>query len=344
MEELLGNLVEATGAPGHEEGVREALRSRLKADKVREDNFGNLVAEKGSGDRTLMLIAHMDSIGLSVRRIDEEGFLRVSRLGGIYSMAAINQRFNVHASEGEELSGVAGHEPVHVQESDEKQQLPELEELFIDIGADSREEALDMGVRKGDFVTYDAEPRKLGNGYFSAPGIDDRAGCAAVLEAFNSFEGDFRLVAVFSAQEEVGRKGAKTSSFSVDPDVALAVDTCMAGDVPNVDVRDTEDATGDGVGIVMSQSGGRGLLTPKSVREWLLETAEQNGHSYFRSLYDGGATDAATVNVSRSGVPAGSLGIPTRYVHSPVETVKISDVEEAEEFLESAFESFSDFF
>lgn len=345
MEELLEELVETKGVPGSEQDVRELIESKLEgANSIETDSFGNLIAEKGEGGPKLMLIAHMDSIGLSVRRIDEDGFLRVSKLGGIYSVASINQRFTVHASKGEELNGVIGHEPVHVQEGDEKQELPELGELFIDIGAESREEALEMGVRKGDVVSYDVEPKKLANGYFSTPGLDDKAGCAAVIEAFNSFEEDYRLVAVFSAQEEVGRKGAKTSSFSVEPDAALAVDTCMAGDVPNVDIEDTEDATGEGFGIVMSQAGGRGLLTPQNVREWLIGTAEDKNHDFFRSLYDGGATDAASVNVSRGGVPAGSIGIPTRYIHSSVETIKLSDLEEAEAFLESAFASFTDNF
>lgn len=345
MEQLLRELVEAKGAPGAEDEVRNLVKDKLEgADSIETDSFGNLIARKGGEGPRLMLIAHMGSIALTVRRIDEEGFLRVSKLGGIYPIAVANQGFTVHASDGEEIPGVVGHRPVHLQDEEQKKQLPELEELFIDIGAENRQEALEKGVQKGDAVTYSREAVKLANGYFSAPGLDDRAGCAAVIEAFNSFDGGFELVAVFSSQEETGRKGAKTSSFSVDPDAALAVDTCMAGDVPNVDKDETEDSTGEGFGIVLSQSGGRGLLTPQSVRNWMIETAEQNDHDFFRSLYDGGATDAATVNVSRGGVPAGSIGVPTRYLHSPVETLKLSDLREAEEFLESAFESFQDYF
>lgn len=345
MEQLLRELVKAKGAPGAEDEVRKLVKNELEgADSIETDSFGNLIARKGGDGPKLMLIAHMDSIALTVRRIDEQGFLRVSKLGGIYPIAIANQEFTVHISEEEEISGVVGHRPVHLQNDEQKKQLPELDELFVDIGAEDAEEARSMGVRKGDAVTYSREPVKMANGYFSAPGLDDRAGCAAVIKAFNNFEGDFELVAVFSAQEETGRKGAKTSSFSVDPDAALAVDTCMAGDVPNVDKEETEDATGDGFGIVLSQSGGRGLLTPQSVRKWMIETAEQNDHDFFRSLYDGGATDAATVNVSRGGVPAGSIGVPTRYLHSPVETLKLSDLREAEAFLESVFDSFQDYF
>lgn len=344
MEELLEKLVRAKGAPGTESQVREVIENSLEgAESLRTDEFGNLIAEKGGEGKKLMLIAHMDSIGLAVRRITDEGFLKVAKLGGIYPSAIVNQRFMVHPSEGEKVPGVAGHKPVHVQSDEEKQELPELEEIFIDIGAENRSEAEEMGIRKGDVVTYDDRIEKLPNGYFTAPGIDDRAGCAAVIEAFNSFDEDYRLVAVFSAQEEVGRKGAKTSSFSVDPDAALAVDTCMAGDVPDVSPDDTEDPTGEGFGIVMSQAGGRGLLTPEAVREWLIETAEGSEHDFFRSIYDGGATDAASVNVARGGIPSGSIGVPTRYIHSPVETLKLSDLEEAESFLESCFSSFESY-
>jgi endoglucanase len=174
--------------------------------------------------------------------------------------------------------------------------------------------------------------------------MDNRVGCLVGIKALERFDEDYQLAVVFSTQEEVGLKGAKTSAFKIDPDVALAVDVSIAGDVPGVEPQESDLEMGEGVEITMMQSEGRGLITPESVRNWLLETAEEEDHEHQRGVWEGGATDAAKINLVREGVPTGSIGVPLRNMHSATEVVKVSDIKDTVEFLEDSFESFESYF
>ncbi len=329
--------MDTQGVSGNEKEVRQLVKDRIEehADTVETDSFGNLVARKGSGDRTLMVAAHMDQIGLAVKRLGDDGFIRVAKVGGIYPRDLLDQRFTVHASEGEDLPGVTSTKPVHLLEEKEREEVPDLEDICIDVGARSSDELHELGVRVGDFISFRQGLEELENGYITAPAFDDRAGCAVLIEAFRQFSEDYELVAVFTAQEETGLKGARTSAFGVDPDVMLAVDVGIAGDSPGIEEDESSVETGEGLTIDMLQQGGRGLITPENVREWLLKAAE--GHSFQRKVDEGGRTDAAATSLVREGVPAGSIGIPANSIHSSVETVKLSDLEEAKEFLLDAF-------
>lgn len=346
LEETLQELVETPGVSGDEHRIRDVIRNHVadEADDIVVDDLGNLIARKGGGDTTLMVVAHMDQIGLTVRRIDDDGFLHVSKVGGMFEVGVGNQRVRVHSSDGDDVTGVVGMKPPHLQEGDEKQQVPEMQKLFVDVGADDADDVNDMGIRVGDYISYDRDFTELANNRVTGPAFDDRIGCTVAIDAFNRFDEDYELVVVFSVQEEVGTKGARTSTFRVDPDVALAIDVSMAGDVPAVEPDESTDSIGDGVGIDMIQAGGRGLITPETVKNWLIETAEDGDHNYYRSLYDGGATDAASIYLVREGVPTGSIGIPTRNIHSPVEVASIEDMEDAADFLVDAFGTLDDHF
>lgn len=348
MKELLQELVETPGVSGNEHQIRETIREKVEdiADDIEVDNMGNLIARKGDGDMTLMIAAHMDQIGLTVKRIDENGFLKLSKVGGMFETGVINQRFRIHTSDGEDIYGVASAKPPHLQKGkdDNIREVPKMSNLFIDIGAEDREDAEEMGVRVGDYISYDRDLEELGNDYVTAPAFDNRVGCLVAIEALKRFDGDYELAVVFSTQEEVGTKGARTSAFGIDPDVALAVDISMAGGVPGIEPDESDVETGSGVGIDMLQAGGRGLITPEKVRNWLLETAEEEDYNYHRALYEGGSTDAASIYISRDGIPTGSIGVPTRHIHSPAEVVKISDIEDTIEFMEDAFRTLEDYF
>jgi len=345
MKQLLKRLVETPGVSGNERPVREVIRNEIEdhVDEVEVDDFGNLIARKGSGDKTLMMDAHMDQIGMGVRRIDEEGFIRISRIGGMYPVSIVNQRVTVHTSEGEDLTGVIGAKPSHLVENPGDSDLPQMKKAFVDVGAKDAEDLRERGVRVGDYITFDREFEDMINGYVTGPAFDNRIGCAMAIEALKRFDQDFELVTVFSAQEEVGAKGARTSTFEVDPDVALVLETARAGDVPNMDIDESNEFTGEGFGITMMESSGRGVIVPESVRSWLVDTAEQ-GFNYHRKLYDKGKTNAHKVSISRNGVPTGVVVVPTRHLHSPVEALKISDANEAVDFLEEAFNSIDGYF
>lgn len=345
MEELLKELVETTGVSGNEANIREKIREEIEdhADNVREDDFGNLIAEKGSGDKNLMIMAHMDQIGLSVKRIDEEGFLWFTKIGGMFESGVVNQRVEVEASEGENVTGVISIKPPHLQDKEEKNKLPEMDKMFIDIGAEDEEEVKDMGIRVGDFVHYQREFTQLGGDRVTAPAFDDRVGCTVAVEALKNFDEDYKLSVVFSTREEVGTKGAKTATYSVDPDLALAIDVGMAK-APGIEENEVSSELGDGPGIDMVQAGGRGLISPQKVREWLLDSAEGQEYDYHRVVTDGGVTDAMSIELEKDGIPTGSISVPARHIHSPIEVVKISDLEDTVEFLKDSFETMEDYF
>ncbi|MFP4038341.1 MAG: M42 family metallopeptidase [Candidatus Nanohaloarchaea archaeon] len=342
--QLLKKLVETPGVSGNERPVRQKIMEEIEdeADSVRVDDFGNLIARKGSGDKTLMIDAHMDQIGMGVRRITEDGFIRVSKIGGAYPISIVNQRVEVHSSEGENLTGVIGAKPAHLIDNPGDGDLPQMKKAFVDVGAENREELQDRGVRVGDYVTFDRGFKEMINGYVTGPAMDNRIGCMIAVQAFNDFDEDYELVAVFSAQEEVGGKGARTAAFDLEPDAAVVLETARAGDTPNMDLDESDEFTGDGFGLTMMEASGRGVITPESVRNWLIESAE--GFNYHRKLYDKGKTNATHINISKAGVPTGVVVIPTRHLHTAIEVLKMSDAEEAVDFMEQAFQSFEDYF
>lgn len=346
MKKTLKELVETPGVSGNESEIREKIRNEVEkeVDSIEVDNMGNLIARKGEEDgKTLMVTVHMDQIGLTVKRIDEEGFIRFSKVGGVTTQSLMNQRVEIQTDEGE-VAGVIGMKPPHLMEKDERDKLPEKDSLFIDIGAEDEEAVEKAGVRVGDYITFERSSRELLDDYITSMAMDNRVGCLVGIESLKRFEEDYELAVVFSTQEEVGLKGAKTSAFKVDPDAALAVDVSIAGDCPGIEPQESDLEIGKGVEITMMQSEGRGLITPENVRNWLLTTAEENDHQHQRGVWEGGATDAAKINLVREGIPTGSIGVPLRNMHSATEIVKISDIEDTVEFMEDAFESFEEFF
>lgn len=345
LKNLLKELSETPGVSGNERPVRDKIKGEIEdyADEVRVDKFGNLIARRGSGDKSLMIDAHMDQIGMGVRRITEEGFIRVSKIGGAYPISIVNQRVTVHTSEGENLTGVIGTKPSHLIDNEGDGDIPQMQKAFVDVGGESREDLKNRGLRVGDYITFDRDFKEMINGYVTGPAFDNRIGCAIAIEAFKNFDEDYELVAVFSAQEEVGGKGAKTASFDLNPDASVVLETARAGDTPNMDLDESDEMTGDGFGLTMMEASGRGVITPESVRNWLLESAE-NDFNYHRKLYDKGRTNAARISTSRAGVPTGVVVIPTRHLHTAIEALKVSDAEEAVRFMTEAFENFREHF
>ena len=346
MKELLKNLTETPGVSGSERQIREFIKEKAEkhADNIEEDDLGNLYAKKGSGDKTLMIATHMDQIGLAVKRITEEGFIKFSKVGGVTRQSLLNQRITIHTGDGKEVTGVIGMKPPHLMDKEERENLPEIENLFIDIGAEDDEEIEELGINVGDFITFERETKELQNKRITGKALDNRVGAAIGIESLKKFEEDYELVVVFSVQEEVGLKGAKTAAFKIDPDVALAVDTSIAGDLPGIEPDESNLEIGNGFEITMMQSSGRGLITPEKVRNWLVNTAEDEEFNFQRGVWEGGATDAAKIYLVREGIPTGSIGVPTRHIHSSTEMVDISDMKETLNYLEETFETLPEYF
>jgi endoglucanase len=313
MRELIRKLVESYGPSGAEEQVRDVIRAEVEplVDDLRVDALGSLIAHiEGDGQR-LLLDAHMDEIGVMVTYVDEDGFARFTRIGGVSPLTCIGSR--VAFEDGR--IGVIGVE----QKRDNADRIPKLEQLYIDVGATTRDDA---PIQVGDPAVF-VRPFVAQGSRLVSKAMDDRIGCAVLVELLRRLEElSYDLYVVFAVQEEVGLRGARTSAYGIEPDIAIAVDVTITGDTPEAKPMAVELGKGPAVKV----QDGRMIAHPK-VRQLLMDCAEDAGIPYQLEVMERGTTDAAAVQLVRAGVPAGCLSIPCRYVHSPSEMVDEGDVE-----------------
>jgi endoglucanase len=330
LSENLEKLSNACGVAGREEEVRSLMIKLMKpyADEVIVDKLENVISVKKGKKKApkVMLAAHMDEIGLMVKTVNKEGFLQFTKMGGIDDRILIAQKVIVYASKGP-LHGIVGSKPPHIQKEEERKKIMTYDELFIDIGAESKEDAAKMGVKVGDPVGFDAKYVKVGRETVMGKAFDDRIGCAVMVETLRLLEKtDCTVYAVGTVQEEVGLRGAATAAFGVDPDVGIALDVTVAGDVPGVREIDTTVKIGKGPALTVSDSG---LIAHPKVLRLLLDVAEENKIAYQLETGMLGSTDAARISLTRQGVPSGTVSVPTRYIHSPMGMLSLKDAEDA---------------
>ncbi len=327
----LKKLSKLHGISGREDSVREFMKKELEkyCDEVIIDNFGNLIAKKGDKGKKIMIAAHMDEIGLMVKYIDENGFLKFTKIGGIYDPTILNQKVVVHGEKGD-LIGVLGSKPPHKMKEDEKNKLIKYEDMFIDIGAESREEAIKMGVNIGTWVSFLSEVYELGKHRLAGKAFDDRVGCAILLEVMKRLSKkdiDCQVYAVGTVQEEVGLKGAKVSAFKINPDVAIALDVTIAGDHPGIKKEDAPIDLGKGPVVGIVDASGRGLIAHPKVLEMIKAVSEKYKIDVQWEVGEGGTTDATAIHLTREGIPTGVISVPARYIHTPVEVIDKRDLE-----------------
>lgn len=317
MNDLIRQLTEAYGPSGFEDTIRSLLRSVIAslADEVRVTPLGSLVAvRRGTGNgRRIMLAAHMDEIGVMATYIDEKGFLRFTPIGGVSPLTCLGAR--VRFENG--AIGVIGVE----EKREDHNKAPTFEQLYIDVGATGRD---DCPVRVGDAAVFErpfaAQGRRL-----IAKAMDDRIGCAVLVETLRRLgPTPHEVHFVFSVQEETTLSGARTAAYGIEPDMAIAVDVTGTGDTP--ESRPMAVELGKGPAIKVQDAG---MIAHPTVREWLVRAAEAAGVPHQMEVLEGGTTDAAAMQLVRSGVPSGCLSIPCRYVHTPSEMVDGEDVEGA---------------
>jgi len=329
VKEIIRKLTECYGPSGHEAGVRQLILAELteggilsgRKIETRVDAMGNLlVHQKGNGGgRRVMLAAHMDEIGVVVTHVDQRGFLRFGSVGGVRPLSLTGGR--VRFSDG--TVGVIGLEKL-----EDAAKVPPLEKYFIDVGAASREDCL---IKVGDIGCFQRPCEELGDRMI-AKAMDDRIGCAVLIQALRELRASpHDLSFVFTVQEEIGLRGAVTSGYGAEPDLALAVDVTLTGDTPECPPMAVELGAGPAIKIKDS-----GMLTHVGVKEWLLATAERAGIPHQREVLVAGTTDASAIQTTRAGVPAGCVSIPTRYVHMPSEMVDYRDVQGAVRLLVQA--------
>ena len=310
----------AFGPSGREDAVREAIAAIAGEyiDDITTDALGNLICRKKGSGKKVLFAAHMDSIGVVATYIDEKGFIRFSQVGGLFKGDLIN--IMVRFANG--TRGVISYE--------EKTPFKDLtlDNLFIDIGAKDRTDA-ETQVQVGDFAVFEA-PRFEQNGVLCGPYLDNRIGCVTLLRAMEQVgETDNDLYFVFTAQEEVGLRGAGAAAFAVEPDVAIAVDVTDTGDLPE---RKTPMAVDMGKGPAIKVMDRSVICTP-AVCAALEQAAHDCGIATQREILQCGGTDTAALQKARAGVQAGAVSIPTRYIHSPSEMCAVDDVENAAKLL-----------
>lgn len=313
MKETLKKLLAAYGATGREDRVCEVIREMVApfVDTVEKDAMGNLICtKKGEGAR-VMLAAHMDQIGFMVMDIDEKGFLRVHNVGGIRRNFSLNR----HVVFANGVHGVVSHEIEGFKAGETS-----VGQLFIDIGMKDRAEA-EAKVSIGDVAVYVPDVFELGEDLLASPSMDNRVGCAVVVEALKLLKDcPNEVVAVFTVQEEVGLRGARAAAYSVNPDIGIALDVTIAGDTPKGYKFPMAVGKGPCVKILDSSV----ICSPKVVA-LMEDAAERAGIETQREVLTAGGTDAGAMQQVRGGVPCGVISIACRYVHSACETISVSD-------------------
>jgi len=329
MDPCLKKIIEAAGISGYEKEIADIMCGELKksCDQVQIDNFGNVIAKKGSGKKKIMLAAHMDEIGFMVKHITKEGYLHFIKVGGIDDRVLPAQRVIIKARKGDCI-GVIGTKPPHLQKDEERKQPLKYEDMFIDIGCGSQAEAKKR-VEIGDIAIFEPNAGVLNGKLYYGKAIDDRIGCYALIKIMERLSVDAEVYAVATGQEEVGLKGARTAAFNVSPDYAIAIDTTIAGDTPQISERESSLKLGEGVAITIIEASGRGVIVTEKMKDLLTDTAKKNKIKYQVDVIEGGVTDGAIISMNKEGVPTGVLSIPTRYIHSPTGVFHIDDLDAA---------------
>jgi endoglucanase len=348
IKNLLGKLSNAHGISGYEGSVRAIIEKEIESyvDEVKIDTFGNLIAIKKGKSPSVMIAAHMDEIGLMAKYVDDEGFIRFAKVGGWFDQTLVNQRVLLHTKKGV-VAGVIGSKPVHVMEAEEKKKAIEAKDMFIDVGASSRDDAMSMGIEPGVPASIDQKLVGLANDIVTGKAFDDRAGGTVLITAMQRIAGmglKSSVMGVFTVQEEVGLKGARTSAFGLNPDVAIAIDVCIPGDHPGIKKTDSAIQVGKGPVITVMDAGGRGVITHPKVLEWLRETAKAKGIPYQLDVTESGTTDASAISLTREGIPSGVISVAARYIHTPVELLNLQDLEKAAELVVEAIKSINNYF
>jgi endoglucanase len=338
---FLERLLDASGPSGFETRPARVWREEAEsfADRVWIDVSGNSVAEVNAGGRPrVMLAGHIDEIGLQVTHVDDDGFLYFDEIGGWDPQVLVGQRVSVLASAGD-VKGVVGKKAIHLIQPDERSKATKTKELWVDVGADGKEQVEQLGIRVGDPMVLDAAFVHLAGDRIASRAIDNRIGAFVVLEALRLLAEDGpkaggdgpSVMAVATTQEEIGYQGggARTSAFSLEPDVALVVDVTFSTDVPDVPKKELGDHK-LGSGPVLT----RGSAAHPVVFDRLVEAAEAEEIGYtLQAAPKATRTDADAIHLVRAGIPTGLVSVPNRYMHSPNEVVSLADLESAARLL-----------
>lgn len=342
--QMLKDLTDAPGVPGNEAPAREVMERYISpyADEVYKDNLGSLIARQGEKGPKILLAGHLDEVGFMVTRVTDDGFIKFQALGGWWEQVMLAQRVTIHTRKGE-ITGIIGSKPPHILPAEAKKKLIEKKDMFIDIGASSKEEAEEFGIRPGDSIvpvspfTVMKNPKML-----MAKAWDNRIGCAIAIEVLKRLkdEGhDNTVFGVGTTQEEVGLRGAQTSVNTVKPQIAFAVDVGIAGDTPGITPDEAASKIGKGPQILLYDAS---MVPHTGLRDFVINVAEEENIPFQYEALAGGGTDAGRFHMYGEGVPSLVIGIPTRYIHSHAGIIHRDDYENAIELLVKVIKKLDD--
>ncbi len=331
--QMLKELTDAKGIPGNEREARDVMRKYIEpyADEMLMDNIGSLIAKKTGkeGGPKVMVAGHLDEVGFMVTQIDDKGFLRFQTVGGWWSQVMLAQRVTIQTRKGD-ITGVVGSKPPHILPPDARKKPVEIKDMFIDIGASSKDEAMEWGVKPGDSIVPYFEFTVMNNEkMLLAKAWDNRIGCAIAIDVLKKLKDEDHPNVVYgvgNVQEEVGLRGAKTATNLIKPDIGFAVDVGIAGDTPGISEKEAQSKMGEGPQIILYDAS---MVSHKGLRDFVTDTADKAGIPYQFDAIAGGGTDAGSIHLTANGVPALSITIATRYIHSHAAMLHRDDYENA---------------
>lgn len=346
LTELLEHLTSIHSVSGREDRMISFMRESMKqyADEVRVDPLGNVIGTvKGSEQEAprVMAFAHMDEIGLIVKRIEEDGFLRFERIGGVEVKTLLGKELQIDTGHGL-VDGFVGSKAHHLVQPEEKFIVPQTRQMYIDIGASSREEAIEMGVQIGQMAAFKPNFHVMNNRYVVSKALDNRTGCLvllSVLEKLNENRPGATIYCVATVQEEFSIRGAMPAAYALQPDMAICIDSAVSCDTPDLPLEQ-QVALGKGPAVKMMDFHGRGelagLIPNPKLEAHIENSAKKAGIQIQREATIGVITEPAFLQYVGAGIPCAAISIPCRYTHAPIETQCISDIEQTIKLAEAA--------
>ena len=333
---MLKELTETPGVPGYETPIRSVVRGYLgKFGELSQDKIGSVICcKKGTSDKPrIMLAGHMDEIGFMVKQITPEGFIKFIPLGGWFDQVLLGQRVIVQSSKGD-VVGVIGAKPPHLLSAEDREKVVKRKDMYIDIGASSKDQVEKAGIKLGDPIIPRADFVELAGGLtYLSKAFDDRVGTALVistLQELQNKEHPNTVYGVATVMEEVGIRGATTSVRAVDPDIAIVLESDIAGDVPGINPDESSIKLGQGPTVILYDAR---MIPNLRFRDLVLETAEHIGVPMQLSTIEGGATDGAAIHLHGIGVPTIVIGVAARHIHSHSSIIHRHDYDNAAKLL-----------
>lgn len=316
---LVKELVSLGAPSGFEDMVRDFIKERAVADEIYTDSIGNIICHKKGNGIKIMVSAHMDEVGLIITEITDSGFLKFDTLGGIETAVLCSKKVLIGNNK---VPGIISAKAIHLQKSDEVTSPLKIKDLCIDIGAKDNESAKNL-VSLGDYAVFDGEYTEFGNNLVKSKALDDRVGCAILLELMKE-DYDSDIYFVFSVQEEVGLRGATVAAYNIKPDLALVIEGTTCSDVYGSKPHNQVTNLGGGAVITAMD---RAAISDKEYYDFIMKTAEDNNIKLQIKRTGMGGTDAGAIQKSCAGVKTAVLAVPCRYIHSPVSVMNIEDSE-----------------